>query len=204
MTTVEYHFGLLDSLAPSSMDRPTRSRVLSTDEQQEEIPSNSSSNETIPVSDEPLNRLGQVRRQQEMSMRSVGRQTGVSVRTLRQQEQPGADVRISDLRLWQKALDVPMAELLEEPDTQLSAPVMERARYIRLMKTAAAILEQAESEGIQRMASMLVDQLVEVMPELAGVTAWHTFGQRRGLDEMGKVVERTLPTSALYSSCRRD
>ena len=204
MTTVEYHFGLLESLAPSSMDRPARSKVLNKDQQRTEIPAESSSDEPLPLSDEPLNRLSQVRRQQEMSMRSVGRQTGVSVRTLREQEQPGADLRISELRKWQKALDVPMAELLEEPGTQLSAPVMERARYIRLMKTASAILEQAEDEGIQRMASMLVDQLVEVMPELAGVTAWHTFGQRRGLDEMGKVVERMLPASSLYSSCRRD
>ncbi len=204
MTTVEYHFGLLESLAPSSFDRPARSKVLNKDEQRTDIPAESSSDEPLPLSDEPLNRLAQVRRQQEMSMRSVGRQTGVSVRTLREQEQPGADLRISELRQWQKALGVPMAELLEEPGTQLSAPVMERARYIRLMKTTSAILEQAEDEGIQRMASMLVDQLVEVMPELAGVTAWHTFGQRRGLDEMGKVVERMLPASSLYSSCRRD
>lgn len=203
MTTVEYHFGLVDSLAPSSMDKPVRPEVPPTATPQPEA-SQPRDEADVPLSDEPLNRLGQVRRQQEMSMRSVGRQTGVSIRVLREQEQPGADLRISELRRWQKALDVPMAELLEEPDTQLSAPVMERARYIRLMKTAAAIQEQAESEGIQRMASMLVDQLVEVMPELSGVTAWHTFGQRRGLDEMGQVVERTLPASALFTSCRRD
>ena len=137
-------------------------------------------------------------------MRSVARQTGVSVRILRKQENANADLRISDLRKWQKALDVPMGELLEAPGTQLPAPVMERARFVRLMKTASAIAERAESEGIQRMAQMMVDQLTDLMPELEGVTPWHAFGQRRGLDELGCVVDRRLRDDVLYRSCRSD
>ena len=137
-------------------------------------------------------------------MRSVARQTGGSVRVLRQQEKANADLRISDLRSWQEALDVPLAELLEEPDTQLSAPVLERARFIRLMKTATAILERTESKEVSRMAEMMVDQLTDVMPELAGVTPWHTFGQRRSLDELGRVVDRRLRDDVLYRSCRND
>jgi transcriptional regulator with XRE-family HTH domain len=196
MTTVEYHFGVVDSLAPPSLDRRIPTPVQEEVDECDDFPTSESG--------QPLNRLQQVRRQQEMSMRSVARQTGVSVRILRKQENANADLRISDLRKWQKALDVPMGELLEAPGTQLSAPVMERARFVRLMKTASAIAERAESEGIQRMAQMMVDQLTDLMPELEGVTPWHAFGQRRGLDELGCVVDRRLRDDVLYRSCRSD
>ena len=200
MATVEYHFGVVDSLAPPSLDRriPPPVRPVEDDFLEEH------DEDCTPESEHSLNRIGQVRRQQEMSMRSVARQTGVSVRVLRQQEKANADLRISDLRSWQEALDVPLAELLEEPDTQLSAPVLERARFIRLMKTATAILERTESKEVSRMAEMMVDQLTDVMPELAGVTPWHTFGQRRSLDELGRVVDRRLRDDVLYRSCRND
>ena len=36
-------------------------------------------------------------------------------------------------------------------------------------------------------------QLVELMPELEGVSAWHAVGQRRTLDEVGRVAERRMP-----------
>jgi hypothetical protein len=101
---------------------------------------------------------------------------------------------------WQKALDVPVSELLIEPDTQLSRPVLERARMIRLMKTAAAILERTSSSSIRRMAQMLVNQLVEVMPELAEVGPWHSVGQRRSLSELGRIVDNTISTEHLPGS----
>jgi hypothetical protein len=40
---------------------------------------------------------------------------------------------------------------------------------------------------------MLISQLVELMPELKEVSAWHSVGQRRTQDEMGRIVERTIP-----------
>jgi hypothetical protein len=69
---------------------------------------------------------------------------------------------------------------------------MERARLIRLMKTAAAIRESVKSAGASRLATMLVEQLLEIMPELAEVSAWHSVGQRRSLDEYGRIVERRM------------
>ena len=147
----------------------------------------------------PLHRVRTVRLQQGMSLRSAARQIGTDVRSLRQQEQEDTDLRISELHKWQKALDVPLAELVEETDVPLSRPVMERARMIRLMKTAAAIHERSEEEGIQRMAQMLVEQLVEIMPELKDVSPWHTYGQRRSLDEPGRVVERRISEDVLSS-----
>ena len=74
-----------------------------------------------------LHRIRTVRMQQEVSMRTAARRSGVDVRTLRRQEQETADLTLSDLHRWQEALDVPIAELVEEPGAHLSKSVMERA-----------------------------------------------------------------------------
>lgn len=145
-----------------------------------------------------MHRIRTVRLQQGTSLRSVARQSGVDIRQLRLQEQESADVRLSDLHRWQKALDVPLTELIVEPDSTLSPPVMERAQMVRLMKTAAAICERAKSVEIQRMAKMMVEQLTDIMPELEGVNPWHEFGQRRGLDEYGRVVDRTVSDDVFH------
>ena len=98
-----------------------------------------SENSAADEASKPLHRIREVRLQQGVSLRSAARNTGLDVRTLRAQEQPEADLRLSDLWRWQQALDVPMVDLLEEGDAPLSRPVMERARLLRLMKTAEAI-----------------------------------------------------------------
>jgi transcriptional regulator with XRE-family HTH domain len=141
-----------------------------------------------------MHRIRTVRRLQGVSLRSAARQIGLDVRRLRAQENESTDLHISDLLRWQKALDVPVSELLEEPDTQLSRPVLERARMIRLMKTAQAILERSNSTPIRRMAEMLINQLVEIMPELKHIGAWHSVGQRRSLSELGRIAEHTIST----------
>ena len=149
-----------------------------------------------------MHRIRTVRLQQGASLRSVARQSGIDVRQLRLQEQESTDVRLSDLQKWQRALDVPLTELIVEPDSNLSQPIMERARMVKIMKTAAAIRERAESVKIQRMAQMLVEQLTEIMPELEDVNPWHEFGQRRGLEEYGRIVDRTIPDDMLHpNSC---
>jgi transcriptional regulator with XRE-family HTH domain len=144
-----------------------------------------------------LHRLRSVRRLQGMSLRTAARQLGKAVREVRQQEEETQDLRLSELYRWQTILDVPLVELLVDPDTPLSRPVMERARMVRLMKTATALLEQAPTPQVRRMGQMLVEQLLELMPELKGVGPWHTVGQRRSLDEVGRIVERSLPDDIL-------
>lgn len=146
-----------------------------------------------------LHRIRTVRRQQGMSLRTAARQMDSTIREIRQQEDESADLRLSELYRWQAALEVPLAELLVDPDTPLSRPVMERAGMVRLMKTATAILEQAPSQRTRRMAQMLVEQLLELMPELKGVGPWHSVGQRRSLEDMGRIAERSLPDDFLQS-----
>jgi len=146
-------------------------------------------------------RIASVREQQGISLRAVARQMGTEIRRLREEEDEDTDLKLSDLYRWQKVLDVPISELLEDPGTTLSNPVMERAQLLRLMKTAMSILENSRSPGVRRMAQVLVEQLIDMMPELESVTGWHTVGQRRRLDEYGRVVERCIPEDALYHHC---
>ena len=140
-----------------------------------------------------FHRIREIRLRQGVSLRSAARQMKMDIREVRRQEEETTDLSLSDLQRWQKALDVPITELLCEQDTPLSSPVLERARMVRVMKTVAAILEHASAPGIRRMAQTLADQLIEVMPELEGVSAWHTYGQRRSSNEYGRIVEQPIP-----------
>jgi transcriptional regulator with XRE-family HTH domain len=164
------------------------------------IATSHSEHEESPSPEGALHRIRTVRLQQGTSLRSVARQSGVDIRQLRLQEQESTDLRVSDLHKWQRALDVPLEELLVEPESALSRPVMERARLVRLMKTATAIRERAESAGIQRMAQMLCEQLVDMMPELRDVSPWHEYGQRRSLDEYGRIVTQTISDDLFHHS----
>ena len=116
----------------------------------------------------------------------------VEVAEVKRQEEETSDLPLSTLYLWQKALDVPLVELLVESDDRVSQPLMQRAQLVRLMKTAMAIMEQADQEPICLMTQTLIDQLTEMMPELQGVSPWHTVGKRRRLDELGIAAQRSL------------
>jgi len=117
----------------------------------------------------------------------------VSVREVARQEQATTDVPLSTLYKWQQALEVPVAELLVDNDLPLSRPVKERSQLLRVMKTAVTILERSRQPAIQRMAQVLVDQLLEMMPELEGVGPWPAVGRRRRSDEPGQIACRPLP-----------
>jgi hypothetical protein len=109
------------------------------------------------------------------------------------EEDETTDMPLSRLYAWQRVLDVPIGDLLVESNGPLSTPVLERARLVRVMKTVAAIMEKTENPSIRRLAQTLTDQLLEIMPELEGVSPWHSVGQRRSLQEYGRIVERSVP-----------
>jgi hypothetical protein len=140
-----------------------------------------------------LHRIGDARRRQGISVRSAARRLQTSMDFVRRQEDPNCDLTLSELYRWQRALEVPIAELLIESDSPLSEPVLTRARLLRVMKTVRAIKESTSAAPIQRFATMLEEQLVELMPELKDVAPWHSVGQRRSPDELGRAAERVLP-----------
>jgi transcriptional regulator with XRE-family HTH domain len=139
-----------------------------------------------------FHRLAEVRRQQGVTLRNVARRLGLEMQVVRRQEQPENDLRVSDLLMWQQVLEVPLAELLVEGEGQLSGPILERSRMVKLMKTAAAIRERTRGTPLERMVEMLVAQILEIMPELRDVTPWHTVGARRTLDDLGRTASRTV------------
>jgi len=142
----------------------------------------------------PRHRLAEVRQQQGVSVRSAARRMGVPMEQVRREEQPDADLTLSDLARWQTALEVPLVDLLVDSNAPISAPVLKRARWLRLMKTVKALIELDASPSVTRMAKMLEQQVTEVMPELTDVGAWHSVGQRRTQDELGRIAEDIVPT----------
>lgn len=145
-----------------------------------------------PEPNRSLHRLGDARRREGLTHHTVARQLGVSVDEVKRQEKPSTDLLLSELYRWQKVLEVPAAELLNEPGGELSPPVQLRANLLRIMKTARSIQDQARQVSIRRLAEMLVDQLVEIMPELKDTVAWPTVGHRRSHREFGQAFFRGL------------
>lgn len=140
-----------------------------------------------------LHRIADVRRQQQVSLRTVARRLGMPMSEVRRQEMSGCDMKLSDLLRWQQVLEVPVADLLVEAEGQLSAPVLERARMVKIMKTAAAIRERTRGSATGRLVLMLIEQLVELMPEIKGVAPWPDSGQRRTRDDFGRTARYPVP-----------
>lgn len=147
----------------------------------------------------PTNRIRHVREQQGVSLRTAARRMKMDIRSVREQENEFSDLRISQLQHWQEILEVPLIDLLDEPGGPLSRPVMQRAKLLRIMKTAVSVAENTSEEPVQRFAQMLREQLIDLMPELKDVPGWHSIGQRRGLDEMGRIAENPVMDNHIAS-----
>ena len=105
-------------------------------------------------------------------------------------------MKLSELRAWQLALEVPLADLIEDDLQPLSSPVRDRAMLVRIMKTVMAIKEAGGSPRIQRLADMLFEQMVSLMPELKEIGAWPQHGGRRS-NGSSRIVEQQVNTKSL-------
>lgn len=149
-----------------------------------------------PASGRPLHRLREVREQQGLALRRVAQLMGAESRQLRREELPTTDIPLSRLYQWQQALDVPVGELLVDSASMLSAPVLARARLVRIMKTVTALKEKAAATALHTLVDSLEQQMLEIMPELSGIHPWQAVGQRRSLEEFGRIAERPYSTDA--------
>lgn len=140
----------------------------------------------------PLHRLGEARRQEDISRRTVARHLGITVGEVIRQECETTDLPLSMLHKWAKVLDQPVAELVQQTGYSLSMPLFNRSHMALVMRTAMTILEQTRDPRTKRLAQTMVDQLIEIMPELRGVAAWQTVGKPRRRDELGIAAERRL------------
>ena len=126
----------------------------------------------------------------------MARRLGIDVRTYKQLECPTSDLSLSQLHQIQNALEVPLTDLLVERDS-LSSPVEDRAKLVKSMKTAVAIREAKGNPRIRRLAEMLCNQLVDIMPELRDVSGWPQFGARRGKSALGKALSQPIDMSQI-------
>jgi transcriptional regulator with XRE-family HTH domain len=147
-----------------------------------------------------LQKLSAARRRQGLSVRCVAQRLGRTVGEVRAQESEQADLLVSELYRWQAALEVPIEELLAEPVDSLSPRVQMRAQLLKVMKTAMAIRRQARSEAERRLGRLLVDQLLEIMPELKEVSGWPAVGHRRRSDELGRIGENPISDDWLHEA----
>ena len=147
-----------------------------------------------------LHQLSEARRRQGLSVRCVAQRLNLSIAEVRAQEEEHADLLLSELYRWQAVLEVPIEELLREPEDALSPRVLMRARMLRVMKTARALRVQARSESEHRLAKVLISQLIEIMPELKEVAAWPTVGHRRSADELGRIAEHPIPDDFMHEA----
>jgi hypothetical protein len=147
-----------------------------------------------------LQRLNSARRRQGLSIRCVAQRLGRTVGEVRAQEDERADMLVSELYRWQAALEVPIEELLAEPEDALSTMVSVRAQLLKVMKTAMALRRQARSESERRLARLLTEQLLEIMPELKEVSGWPAVGHRRRADEVGRIGENPISEDWLHEA----
>ncbi len=145
-----------------------------------------------------LHRVDQVRQSQGLTERTVAKRMGLDIRSYRRIECPETDLSLTELSAAQRALEVPIVDLLED-NQALSRPVEERAKLVKVMKTAVAISEAQSNGRVSRLAEMLCEQLVDLMPELKEVGGWPQFGARRGKSAIGKALSQPIDTTELGS-----
>lgn len=147
-----------------------------------------------------LHRVATVRSEQGVSLRSAAANMGITVSEARAQEEEGCDLTIRQLHCWADALKVPLVDLLVEPGNDLSEPIQCRARMVRVMKTVIAIVDTARDQKIRRMATMLRDQLLEMMPELESIKPWNLVGVRRSQEDVPPIMEHLFSDPAASES----
>lgn len=152
--------------------------------------------DNAPAAD-ALHRIAKVREQQGLSLQTLSRRMGVDVRELKQQEQPEFNLTLQELYSWQKALDVPIQHLLCDEEDGLSETTQTRAALVKLMKTVVALTEVSTAPRVVRLTTMLREQMIEMMPELAEIGGWPNYGSRRPTDSLGRIGENPIDVSSL-------
>ncbi len=112
-----------------------------------------------------LHRLAAARREKGMSCFNVARRIGVTVEEVRLQEE-AADLPISTLNLWAAALDMPVTDLIVEPEEFVHATHLAKSQAERLLQLAAKLRDGSRRRSIQRLAQTFLDQLAEMQPAL--------------------------------------
>ncbi len=137
----------------------------------------------------PLHFIAATLRKQNATLAGCARRLGLAPAEAAAQTRPDADLTLSQLYAWRDVLDVPTSELLPLENV-VPDPIRNRALLLRTMKTARQLQDLSRGTRLERVAASLVDQLIELMPELAEVPAWPSVGQSRAPRETGVATRR--------------
>ena len=141
-----------------------------------------------------MHRIREVRETEGISLSAMSRRMNRTVSELKREEQEDCDLRLSDLYRWQSALRVPLKDLLTEPDYGLTEVLRHRACLTRVVKTAKSLVRNSKTPAVRHLAETLVEQLVEIMPELKDQGAWPDRGVQRPANEPGRILEYIVNT----------
>ncbi|MGO9115707.1 MAG: helix-turn-helix domain-containing protein [Thermoguttaceae bacterium] len=139
-----------------------------------------------------MHRLAAVRRAKGMPRRVLAERLGITVQELRMKEQ-SADLSISTLSRWASVLNVPITELVVEPDECLAPTHLAQSQATRLMKVAAKLRDRSRRRSIQRLAQTFVEQLAEILPALAQFAQKNHRRPRSANRRTSNLVPRALP-----------
>ena len=139
-----------------------------------------------------LHRLAAVRRERRLSPEVLAEKLRIDVASLRAIEQEQVDMPLSLGYRCQQALGASLRELLVSESDPLSLPPVHRAKLAEWLQTVVAILQEAKQPAIRRMAHNLVDQIVELAPELKDRAAQFQAGNAQLLDDQGRSAGRPL------------
>lgn len=137
----------------------------------------------------PLHFIASTLRKQNATLAGCARRLGLPLAEAAAQARPDADLTLSQLYAWRAVLDVPTSELLPLDDV-VPDPIRNRALLLRTMKTARQLQDLTRGTRLEPAVASLVDQLIELMPELAEVPAWPSVGQSRAPRELGGAARR--------------
>lgn len=151
-----------------------------------------------------LHRIAEVRLAQHLSLACLARRLGKEVAEIRELERSTTDMALSELYRISAALDVPVSELLVESTEAPSDPVRNRGRLLRIMKTARTIFERTQESRTGLLAQTLIDQLVDLMPELEDISSWPDIGQSREFKDYGVAVIRRFDAGVVSELEKND
>lgn len=140
-------------------------------------------------STQPLHFIASTLRKQNATLAGCARRLGLTPAEAAAQIRPDADLTLSQLYAWRAVLDVPTSELIPFDDV-VPDPIRNRALLLRTMKTARQLQNLSRGTRLEPAVASLVDQLIELMPELAETPAWPTVGQSRAPRETGSATRR--------------
>lgn len=137
----------------------------------------------------PLHFIAATLRKQNATLAGCARRLGISLSEAAAQIRPDADLTLSQLDAWRAVLDVPTSELLPLENV-VPDPIRNRALLLRTMKTARQLQDLSRGTRLEAAVASLVDQLIELMPELSEVPAWPSVGQSRAPRDVGSATRR--------------